>query len=72
MWKAPENIDDLKLGVFLGKRERPIIAKMAEPDLVSRYLEGKSDELKIKVRNVEVKKEGDTTWPEWNETYYWP
>lgn len=70
-WRAPEESADLELDVFLRVNDRPCIARMKPHHLISNYLQGKSEQLKIKVRNMEVERGGQLTWPAWNETMYW-
>lgn len=70
-WTTPEKTGDLELDVFLVVNDRHCVARMKGHHFVSHYLQGKSEQLKIKVRNTEVALGGVMLWPEWNERMYW-
>ncbi|KAI4125684.1 MAG: hypothetical protein LQ347_005274, partial [Umbilicaria vellea] len=70
-WRTPERADALELDVFLVVDHKPCLARMSPHHLLSHYLQGKSEHLKIKVRNLEARKEGEMDWPVWDERLYW-
>lgn len=70
-WRTPEKVDALELDVFLVVDRKPCFARMNPRYAVGHYLQGKSEELKVKIRNLEERKEGEVVWPTWDERMYW-
>ena len=70
-WRTPENADYLELDVFGFVDNRPVVAKMIPSQFIFIYLQGKCEQLTIKVRNMEAWRNDEWLWPEWNERMFW-